>query len=305
MKFCTPEYLVLRVYLDEQLRPRFRANSLNNPEIHCKPVPVFIGPEDYVMFLGKFMAKWAWYKDFLLFTRHVSPSAHQSKIPLDWPLNFGPQIRSVAAARDMITTGHMQARRDMRAEAMGDRFAALNKKGWTHTAIITRIAAEFDITRITVRKMLAEMGLIEPPPPPAPKEEVAINRLRRADPRYDTLRRVCNVARSKLHSRNGAFRSSFKITDLYVNDELPTTCPVLGIPLSYENFKSLSAVRIGRKDTSKAATPRNVLLMSRLAQRMIEGTGDRRRLINALETQEMRQRWMDWYTTHHTEWRRE
>lgn len=298
MNFCTPEYLVLRVYLDQNLRPRFRSNSLNLKAVHGLPLPIMRGSEDYVMFLGKFMAKWAWYKDFLLLTQHVPPDAHQSEIPLDWPQSCSLMIQGITVARAMTGKHHDAARRDMRTDAMLSRYGELEKKDWAQAAILSRIALEFDANPTTVKKALGAAGIKIAPPKKAAAAQDSASKLRRMDPRYAAVKRACNRVRSNPER----MVCSFKITDLYVRGELPTVCPVLGIPLNYDSPNALASVRVGRKDVDKPATPSNVLLMSRMAQRMIEGTGDRLRLKAAMDTDDMRRRWKEWDATHKTKW---
>lgn len=298
MNFCTPEYLVLRVYLDTELRPRFRANSLNLKAVHGLPLPILHGSEDYVMFLGKFLAKWTWYKDFLLLTQHIPYNAHQSEIPLEWPPECHLMLQGIAVARSMSGAEHVLARRDMRTDAMLQRYGALEKKDWTQSAILARIALEFDATPATTKRLLTQSGIKFAPPKKAAAPMDSASKLRRLDARYATLRRVCNRMRSNAKQ----IACSFKITDLYVRGELPTLCPVLGIPLNYDNPKALASVRVGRRDVSKPATAANVMLVSRIAQRMIEGTGDSLKLLAALDTDDLRKRWKQWTLEHTTHW---
>lgn len=323
MRFCTPDHFSLRVYLDETGVPRFRMNSLVPLSARGKTIPGYVPTnpsttdnstfseaptlnpttnpdhnhdhDKTVLFIGNYAAILGTYAPFLLHTQSAPPTAHPCDIPIEWPPHLIPEYQRIIATCN-VSTGRHDELKVMRNDAMLHRYAALTTALALPTpAALERLAAEFLLSEDTVRKVLVANKVLAP----RVKETgpvCAESTLRRRDPRYKTVRDACLRYRTNAPGRG--VKCSFGIAEVFPGGAFPLVCPVLGVPLDYDNQRSLRAVRVGRLDPSRPASEGNVILMSLLAQRAVEGTGNYLKILATMDTTEMREAWRRWCKTH-------
>lgn len=247
----------------------FRANHLNPPAIWGKEVP----RSKLTFAFGLYVAPIEGYLPCLEETQHL---------PIDTPpaeINYYPAPTSKAM---YYWDGTVRTdAKDMKASQ-----AIVVLKTYTRICeqhpeldineVLSDLTARMQIPRTSVRHLLKTQGVALPASEIA--NSVADSKLHRFDRsmehHYMLLSKVVQQCRSAANTAK--IPSTFILTDIAHNDApggYPLRCPVLGVALDWRlnNHRSWYSPRVGRYDPAQPFIAGNVVLMSHLAKKLLEG----------------------------------
>jgi hypothetical protein len=294
MRYPDPELLARRCIILTNKRGEpyvaYRSNGLNPIEIWGKPVPYTAGiifgiPEDVILTFEDFIAPFTIYSPCLQLT---------SDLPIDAPsmdIKFTPATDAkVHTLRDYGSVVQNKALYhesmvQIRNHSIDKLFKkALKRIGKEETALDT--LERFEVVSVVAKLMCVSNAVVNKALklPVPPKADGAPN-LRTTGRQHSfpksissehayklkALKAAVQQCRTNMTNRGG---SSFVLQDLYAVGEpggFVTRCPVLGVDLAWDEFASYYAPRVGRRDTRSAFTSENVMVMSMLARKMVEG----------------------------------
>lgn len=247
----------------------FRANHLNPPAIWGKEVP---RSKEWFGF-GLHLAPIESYLPCLEETQHL---------PIDTPpadINYYPAPGSKAMC---YWDGTIRAT----AKDLKSSQEVVALKTYTHIReqhpemdiddVLSDLTARMQIPRTSVRHLLKSQGVALPTSEVA--GNIADSKLHKFDRNmeyhYMLLGKVVQQCRSA--ANNAKIASTFTLTDIAVSDApggYPLRCPVLGVKLDWglNNHRSWYSPRVGRYDPAQPFIQGNVLLMSHLAKKLLEG----------------------------------
>lgn len=142
--------------------------------------------------------------------------------------------------------------------------------------VLADLTARMQIPRTSVRHLLKSQGVSLPTSETA--GNIADSKLHRFDRNmehhYMLLGKIVQQCRSAANAAKIA--STFILPDIYVSDApggYPLRCPVLGVKLDWglNNHRSWYSPRVGRYDPAQPFIQGNVVLISHLAKKLLEG----------------------------------
>jgi hypothetical protein len=303
MEYAFLHKIFTTTYLDSAGRPVFRPNENNSTAVWHKPVPKYSG---WYFLNYRFAANEENMKALAL-AQHIEPEAS----PRDVRFEEAQRTSEADMYTDRMTVEERSfSKKSMvkvRARAMEAMVEKLRAKYGAESMrnIVEAVAKLFDVSVSMVRRVC------EPPAPVKAK----VSQEYKEDERWKHLRWAVSQARASAYltdtySRPGTVKAygKFEPVDALISYRgqrlYPEACIVLGLPLSYDRFDVAGGVegakgavaRIGRLDTTKPFEAGNIMLMSTLASRLIEGLADQATL-----SDDFGKRWLAWCDTHNVE----
>jgi hypothetical protein len=294
-------YKILTIaYLNEKGVPVFRPNHVNDRAVWHKPVPKYGG----WYFLNYRFAAPEPIMGALEVARCIEPDADPRDPRFD-------EVQRTAEAERYIDKMTVEERSfskrnviKVRARAIEEMVVKFRAKYGADKMrdIMEAVARLFDVSTSTVKKACEA----QVPAKAKVSEEF------KEDPRWGHLRWAAAQARASAYLTDTYARSGvpkaygkFDPGDALVPHRgervYPEICQVLGMPLSYDRFDVAGGVegakgavaRIGRLGVDKPFETGNIVLMSTLASRLIEGTSDQ-----VVLSADFGKRWLVWKETH-------
>jgi hypothetical protein len=296
MRYPDPELLARRCIILTNKRGEpyvaYRANPLNMRAVWGKPVPysagvIFGDPEDVILTFENYLAPFTIYSPALQLT---------SDLPIDAPpedIRFTPHptakvhtllnYASLGISKALHQEWMVQTRNssiERLYKRMYDRVlkqttafcsSAEELSNKEKQAVVEAVATLMCVSPAVVNKVL-KMSPDKSEGPLGPRmagRQHGFPTSISSDHAYKfkLLKSVVQQCRVK-----GG--TAFILQDLYVQGEpggFATRCPVLGVDLAWDESASYYAPRVGRFDTRAPFVSGNVLVMSMLARKMIEG----------------------------------
>lgn len=300
MDYAYLHKILATAYLNPQGVPIFRPNEGNSTSVWNKPVPKYDG----WYFLNYRFAASEGTMEALSISQHIEPEASPKDPRFD-------SVQRTAEGEVFIDKMTVEERgfskktiikvRARAIEAMAGKMRA--KYGADSMRdIVEAVAKLFDVSTSMVRKICEPQA---PPKEKAPQEF-------KEDPRWRHLRWAMSQARASAYLTDtyahpdmakayGKFEPSDALVAHRGQHLYPETCTVLGMPLSYDRFDVAGGVsgakgavaRIGRFDVGRPFESGNIVLMSTLASKLIEGLADQATL-----SDDFGKRWLAWKETH-------
>lgn len=302
-----PEPLLLCQFVllttNEAGRPTcvFRANSLNLSLRWGIPVPVSTENSYPALIFDKYVAPLEVYLPHLLATQHHPADAPPRAIlPTPDTLHLFSTSDPSAALRDYNprsrggTSGSFSYQTSL--TSLRDRTACalvmrLLSKGRSGIEAVSDAALRIGMSAPLLQRVVLEREGLTVMPTDRPRKTMRGEGLPRLSDSHEyrhMFKEVQNAVQT-VRTRKVSDRGSFSIHDLHVTGEpggYPTRCPVLGVEFAWGEPAgvSLFSPKVGRIDPRGNYTPDNVLLMSRLAKRILEGTADVKKLAALLRS---------------------
>lgn len=282
---------------DAQGRPTclFRSNSLNLSIIWACPVPTSLESGSPVLVFSKYVAPLEVYLPHLLATQHhpadtptrqVTPTADSLHLfstadPSAALRDFNPRHRGGRIGSADYQSS-LTALRNRTACALVHKFL---KKGMSGMQAISTAALRMGMSAPLLQRTLYEqegLSLIETNRPRNSRRAENLPRLSGAhEYRYmfAEIQRAVQTVRTRKEDDLGAF----SIHDLCVEGTpggYPVLCPVTGAEFVWGEpaGASMFSPKVGRIDPNENYVPGNVLLMSKVAKRVLERTGEVKKL---------------------------
>jgi hypothetical protein len=287
MKKIDPAYLVQYVMLktdpDGRVKCVYRSNLSNPRALWGKTVPsISVNGTRYLIF-ANYIAEVAVHLEFLQATAHIpgeTPINAEELRNSHWCVTpalvsncawVQSHLEKPAGANEQA---NMRAVRDL---CIRERFNAAKTRqpDKTDAELVCDIAELFKVgtqlvrSAVGVRKTRGSSELHK-----SPMGDL------KTDPRYAVLKKMVSNTRVKAYSLG--MKPSFTTRSLLVRRNgvyyLPDVCPVLGVPLKYDNTKHQTytrnpyAVRVWRKSNVYRFDDMSTTVMSAMAMHMIEGT---------------------------------
>jgi hypothetical protein len=261
------------VFLDSSGTPRHRLTK--------KPLPRHVLPDgaDVLLFWQDNVIEWSAYAPFFAYVVDSPEVLLDPSLPVPLP----PHLRAaeMALQHHPMTPAIRVFYQRCRDTAMRRLFSTfMERPGRNPSRAQDEVAQRFGVDVRVVRTVLRKVkGTVT-------TELTAVRKQFKDDPRYAVLMKEISNTRSRLcmagkaegeGKGEGEGKAKFNICDIlpHYNGSaeryIPQTCPVLGVQLNYTVHKSHHAPRIARKDVTKPYEPGNVLIVSALAYRMIQG----------------------------------
>ena len=283
-------------YLSKSGKPIFRPNERNDRAVWNKPVPKFDG----WYFLNYRYAAPADLMEVLTISQHIEPNAHAGDQRfVEAQRNAEAEVfidKMMLSEKSFSKRGIIK----VRERAIRDAMDTLRVKFGSEdmNALVEAVARLFDVGTLMVRKVC---GLVSKAKPQESQEY-------KEDPRWGHLRWAVHQTRATAYAtdvdaRPGTPRAygKFAPADALIQHKgerlYPEVCIVLGTVLSYDRFDgaNTSMAKVGRFDTDKPFETGNVILMSAMAVKLIEGLRDPSSL-----SSEVAAKWEVWKSTHNT-----
>lgn len=327
MQYMNPHVAVHTIYLDEKSVPRYRSNR--------RPLPRYAVGGDILFFCGQYALSWQLHKDFFFYVKdrpellnphfvpdfavpsiNADPDDPNAPPPPELPSEFerDPAYYNtclvgfpVELRIKEMTIQEVEARawekaalnryRDKCMRKMYEVFT--NERGFPQSIAVRELSVRFKLPTHTIRRML-RMSDLNAPDMRKFRQEIK-------DPRLERVYKVMLGARSIATAKG--LNEGFGIKDVLpyhpgtTDQYIPPKCPVLGLELEYDEDKKkqLNAVRVGRKQTNRPYGPGNLLLMSFLATRLIEGSLGQNKAALAAD-HDIVAHWREWSRDHVTNW---
>jgi hypothetical protein len=294
MEYAYLHKILTTAYLSKSGKPIFRPNERNDRAVWHKPVPKFDG---WYFLNYRYAAP-----DHIMEVLDVSQGIEPDADPRD--PRFDEVQRTIEAEKyiDKMTVEERSFSKKnvikVRERAVRHTMDVLRAKYGADSVsdLVEAVARLFDVGTLMVRKVC---GL-------APKAKPQESQGYKEDPRWGHLRWAVHQARATAYAADVDARpgtpkayGKFAPADALIkhNGErlYPEVCIVLGTVLSYDRFDGAgtSMAKVGRLDTDKPFEAGNVLLMSSMAVKLIEGLLDPSALPSETAT-----KWEAWKDTH-------
>jgi hypothetical protein len=291
MRYPDPELLARRCIILTNKRGEpfvaYRANPLNMRAVWGKPVPysagvIFGDPENVILTFENYLAPFTIYSPALQLT---------SDLPIDAPpadIKFTPHptakvhtllnYASLGLGKAVHHEWMVQTRNnsiERLYKRMHDRVlkqtTAEELSGGEKQEVVEAVATLMCVSTDVVNKVLK----ISPDKPEGPVNPRMAGKQHSfptsisSDHAYKFKLLKSIVQQCRVNTK-----TAFILQDLYQAGEpggFATRCPVLGVDLAWDEPASYYAPRIGRRDTRTPHVSGNVMVMSMLARKMIEG----------------------------------
>ena len=292
MHYMNPHVAVRTIYLDDKSAPRHRETSRLLPRL---PIS---GGRDCLFFVDGQVLSWRMYSPFWFYVKanpHVLEEAKNSTI-----VGFPAELRvlEMSLQAEIERPGEKAFLVKARDKCIKQMFLKLTEeRGMDESIAFREMAARFREDSRTLYRVVRGRDT------DVQKDMRYYRKVFKGDARIEVVYKALLRARV-LAANKRLLGESFGLEDLLPHHPgssaqyMPPVCPVLGFTLDYTpNGKNVQAVRVGRKDANLPYGPKNVVIMSRLAARMIEGSVSVNTASLAMDP-DMGAHWREWTKTH-------
>lgn len=278
---------------DEQGRPAciFRSNSLNLSTLWGHPVPTSFESDYPSLVFSQLVAPLEVYLPHLLATQHhPADTPPRSIIPTPDSLHLFTSADPSAALRDynprhkggcMGSNEYQNSLTSLRNRTACALVNKYLKKGMSGVNAVSTAALRMGMSAPLLQRLMYEregLSMIKAERPRTSRRAEHLPRLSGSH-EYSHLFKEVQRAVQTVRTRTGEDLGSFSIHDLHVDGEpggYPRHCPVTGAEFVWgsPSGASMFSPKVGVVDPRQNYVPGNVLLMSKVAKRVLDRTGD-------------------------------